>query len=66
MDKPEIDWKKAPKGDRWWAADENGEAHWYMTPDIAPFTNFWFAAEKVAPRFGFVGDWRSSLTERPD
>ncbi len=65
MDKPEIDWKRAPKNARWWAIDENGEARWYMTPDVAPFTNFWFAEEKPAPRFGFVGDWRSSLTERP-
>ncbi|MBU9534523.1 hypothetical protein KTE49_29245 [Burkholderia multivorans] len=65
MDKPEIDWKKAPKNARWWAMDADGHAYWYLAPDVAAFTDFWFSESKPAPTFGFVGDWRTSLVERP-
>lgn len=61
----EIDWKKAPRGAKWWAVDASGEAHWYMAPNFIPRTNFWFAAELPAPTFGFLGDWKESLVERP-
>jgi len=60
-----IDWKQAPRSARWWAMDAEGHAHWFCEPDVAPFTNFWFAESPVAPDFGFDGDWRQSLTERP-
>ncbi|AIT21390.1 putative gp54 [Burkholderia thailandensis E254] len=66
MDKPEIDWKKAPKNARWWAMDANGEAHWFLAPNVAVYTDFWFSEPKPAPTFGFVGDWRTSLAERPE
>ncbi|WP_320194700.1 hypothetical protein RMR10_010030 [Agrobacterium rosae] len=62
---PKVDWKQAPKGARWWAVDANGDAHWFMEPDIAAFTDFWFSVPVDAPTFEFDGDWRSSLTERP-
>ncbi|MCA8017718.1 hypothetical protein [Burkholderia metallica] len=65
MDTPQIDWKKAPKGARWWAVDANGQAHWFLAPNVAAFTDFWFSEPKLAPTFGFTGDWRKSLTERP-
>ncbi|UQP22463.1 hypothetical protein L0Y98_27080 [Burkholderia multivorans] len=65
MDKPEIDWKRAPKRARWWAVDANGQARWYCSPDIKPFTDFWGVDEVAAPTFEFTGDWRTSLTERP-
>jgi hypothetical protein len=46
--------------------DKNGEAHWFCIPDVKPFTDFWFSADLVpAPTFGFSGDWKKSLVERP-
>jgi hypothetical protein len=62
----EVDWKQAPRAARWWAVDAKGEAHWFFPPDVAAFTNFWWQEAPVpAPRFGFDGDWRQSLVERP-
>ncbi|MDR8026953.1 hypothetical protein KPA93_27430 [Burkholderia cenocepacia] len=61
----EIDWKKAPKAARWWAMDANGEAHWFLAPNVAAYTDFWFSEPVRAPSFGFKGDWRTSLVERP-
>jgi hypothetical protein len=60
-----VDWKTAPKNAIWWAVDADRNAHWFKAPDIAPFTNFWFAEQIPAPFFGFEGDWRESLTKRP-
>jgi len=60
-----INWNEAPKKAQWWAMDANGQAHWYLTPDIAAFTNFWYSDQVLAPNYDFVGDWRESLTERP-
>ncbi|WP_321959545.1 hypothetical protein [Burkholderia cenocepacia] len=65
MDKPEVDWKKAPKSARWWAMDADGHAHWFIAPNVVPRTDFWFSDPIPAPHFGYLGDWRSSLTERP-
>lgn len=62
---PMIDWKQAPRNARWWAVDANGEAHWFFPPDVAARTDFWFHEPQPAPAFGFTGDWRQSLTERP-
>lgn len=62
----EIDWKQAPKNALWWAIDRDGSAHWYCIPDVAAFTDFWFQEPKPAPNFGFEGDWRESLTKRPN
>ena len=61
-----VDWKSAPKNARWWAVDEDGNAHWFGSPNVAPFTNFWFAESERAPLFGYDGDWRESLTTRRD
>ena len=60
-----VDWKKAPKNAIWWAVDADGTAHWFISPDIKPFTGFWFTSQMPAPLFAFFGDWRESLTERP-
>ena len=60
-----VDWKRAPKAAKWWAVDGNGEAHWFCAPNVAPFTSFWFSEPQPAPTFGFAGDWRKSLVERP-
>jgi len=59
-----VDWKAAPKNALWWAVDADGKAHWFKAPDIAAFTNFWFAEQENAPFFGYEGDWRESLTKR--
>lgn len=61
----EVDWKLAPKGAHWWAMDADGKAYWYCAPDVAAFTDFWFSEPLEAPSFGYVGDWRKSLVERP-
>jgi hypothetical protein len=60
-----VDWKAAPKTAQWWAIDAKGQAHWFMAPNIAPFTDFWFTDLVPAPLFGYEGDWRESLTTRP-
>lgn len=60
-----IDWSEAPKNARWWAVDNNGEAHWFCAPNVKAFTDFWFSEPIPAPNFGFAGDWRTSLTEHP-
>ena len=62
-----IDWSRAPKKARYWAMDRNGEAHWFfLMPSAAPFTDFWWPDEpEPAPSFGFSGDWKKSLVERP-
>ena len=61
-----VDWKAAPKNARWWAVDADGTAHWFKSPNVAAFTAFWFADQESAPLFGYDGDWRESLTTRPD
>ncbi|CAN0257172.1 unnamed protein product, partial [Chrysoparadoxa australica] len=62
----EIDWKQAPKNAIWWAIDADGQAHWFFAPDVAAFTEFWFQLPQPAPTFGFDGNWRESLTKRPN
>lgn len=65
MPHPDVDWKHAPRLARWWAVDANGQAHWFFAPSVAPFTNFWYSEPQAAPTFGYVGDYKQSLTERP-
>ncbi|TQC94709.1 hypothetical protein FK216_15615 [Moraxellaceae bacterium AER2_44_116] len=59
------DWSKAPKLARWWAIDDNGKAFWFCKPNVAAFTDFWFSEPIPAPDYGFIGDYKNSLTERP-
>jgi hypothetical protein len=61
-----VNWKAAPKNARWWAVDADGTAHWFNSPNVVPFTAFWFVDQETAPLFGYDGDWRESLTARPD
>jgi hypothetical protein len=61
-----IDWKQAPKRARWWAMDADGNAHWFCQPDVAAFTDFWFSQPEPAPAFGYTGDYKQSLTARPE
>lgn len=60
-----VDWKDAPKTAQWWAVDADGKAHWFKSPNVAAFTDFWFTVSEQAPLFGYSGDWRESLTRRP-
>ncbi|MDR0274121.1 MAG: hypothetical protein LBI48_02035 [Burkholderiaceae bacterium] len=62
---PSVNWKQAPRRARWWAIDADGHARWYCEPDVAAFTNFWYAEEVPAPHFDYAGDYKQSLTERP-
>ncbi|KIP19136.1 hypothetical protein KY49_3605 [Burkholderia sp. MSHR3999] len=43
---------------------KSGAAHWYCAPDVAAFTNFWYADQQPAPSFDYHGDYRASLTVR--
>ncbi|WP_210259983.1 hypothetical protein [Martelella sp. HB161492] len=61
----EVDWKHAPKEARWWAMDADGKTHWYCQPTAEVFTTLWHADIKDAPGFGYDGDWKQSLRERP-
>lgn len=63
---PVIDWSIAPKGARWWAMNEDRCACWFSAPSIVASTSFWFSSEVPAPQFDFEGDWRLSLSERPE
>ena len=45
--------------------DADGQAHWYWAPNVAAYTNFWFSERAPAPSFGYEGDYKQSLTERP-
>lgn len=60
-----IDWSQAPRGTRWWVMDGDGRAHWFGEPDVVMQTSFWFSDPIPAPAFGYVGDWRASMVERP-
>lgn len=61
-----IDWKEAPKDARWWAMNANGQAHWFLLgPEVARLNSSWGICQVPAPSFGFSGDWKDSLTERP-
>jgi hypothetical protein len=59
-----VDWKAAPKLALWWAVDAAGTAHWFKSPKVGAFTNFWFTESELAPLFGYEGDCRESLTRR--
>jgi hypothetical protein len=61
-----VDWSKAPRHAHWWAVDADGTAHWFCTPNVAAFTDFWFSEPLLAPDFGYQGDYRDSLVERPE
>jgi hypothetical protein len=60
-----VDWSQAPQGARWWVMDGDGRAHWFGEPEVILQTSFWFTDPVPAPAFDYVGDWRSSLVERP-
>jgi len=62
----QVDWRRAPADARWWAMDGTGHAFWYLAPDRLAGTDFWYPTQTLAPTFGYAGDWRDSLTERPD
>ncbi len=61
-----IDWKEAPKEARWWAMNANGQAHWFLGPEDSHLKDSWCLCQVPAPSFGFSGDWKYSLTERPE
>lgn len=60
-----VDWSQAPKGARWWSMDGDGRANWFSAPNVVAHTDFWFSEPMPAPSFGYVGNWRESLVERP-
>ena len=62
---PRIDWSRAPSRAHWWAMDANGEAHWFVDPRVSAFETCWRFEVAAAPNFGFLGDYKQSLTERP-
>jgi hypothetical protein len=62
----DVDWQNAPAGARWWSITRDGRAHWHMMSVCAESLAFLSAATWPAPDFGYQGDWRDSLTERPE
>nr|WP_240939633.1 hypothetical protein [Diaphorobacter sp. HDW4A] len=66
MGHPCIDWSSAPAHAHWWAIDADGAAHWFADPRVPAFDTHWRFEVAVAPNFGYQGDYRQSLTERPD
>jgi hypothetical protein len=62
----EIEWSRAPRAARWWAIDADGAAHWFAEPNIGHDNDFWYAERIAAPDFGYSGNYRDSLTPRPD
>ena len=61
-----ADWKQAPKNAVWWAIDADGKAYRFNAENVIAYTNFWFTEQVNAPRFNYEGDWRESLTKRPE
>ena len=61
-----VDWSKATARARWWAINKDGLAHWYCAPDIACYSSFWFSEVVPAPAFDYCGDYKKSLTSRPE
>ncbi|MDR2333814.1 MAG: hypothetical protein LBE61_10045 [Burkholderiaceae bacterium] len=60
-----VDWSKAPTHAHWWAVDANGAAHWFADPRLTAFDTSWRFEVMAAPDFGYIGDYKQSLTERP-
>lgn len=60
-----VDWSQAPDEARWWAIDGEGYAYWFCMPVAADFSQSWVQENFEAPEFGYTGDWRQSLTQRP-
>ncbi len=61
-----VDWSRAPKLARRWAINKDGLAHWYCEPDIVCYSSFWFSDAVPAPSFNYRGDYKRSLTPRPE
>jgi hypothetical protein len=61
----DVDWQNAPAGARWWSISMDGSAHWHMMGVSNEPMSFLTAVTWPAPDFGYLGDWRESLTERP-
>jgi hypothetical protein len=63
---PDIDWRNAPAGARWWSVTQDGKAYWHIMAVCEPVMAFLCAVTWPAPTFGYAGDWRESLAERPE
>lgn len=66
----DVDWSKAPDWDVAWARDKNGECYWYGGSDSPFASGHIFESShdghtSEAPNFGYKGDWKESLRERP-
>lgn len=57
-----VDWSRAPKNCICWIVDEDKSARW-LVPKA--YSCCWLVDQIPAPSFGFEGDWRNSLTRRP-
>lgn len=62
---PDVDWANAPAGARWWSMSRDGKAYWHIMAVCDEAVEFISADTWPAPLFGFDGDWRESLVERP-
>ena len=68
------DWSQAPDWANWWAMDGDKKTRWIYSELEQPYTSDtylrWFAVGRFdsadAPSFGYTGNWRNSLRERPE
>jgi hypothetical protein len=60
-----VNWARAPLGAQWWSMGPRGDAVWYIAPENSKSLAFLDAVALPAPSFGYHGDWRESLVERP-
>lgn len=69
-----IDWAQAPKWANYWCTTENGQSWWLETEwevnlDRGGWSNYKELNEmgqsEKADNFGFAGDWKASMTKRP-
>jgi hypothetical protein len=69
---PQPDWATAPPWVNWWAADANGETHWFVSaPKV--FDSIWMPHPhlEIIDDDGDVDlpvgiDWRTTLRRRPE
>ena len=60
-----VNWRQAPELARWWALNQDGQAYWFFEPSYDELRGIWFPEMELAPKFGYMGHHKDSLTSRP-
>ena len=70
LDEFQVDWSQAPHDAKYYAIDENMNAHWYRAKPIISqlFDDQWigggYEQNMKAPSFDYQGNWKNSLRGR--